>query len=215
MTVYVPRSFAETRSEVLVEFMRAFPFGTLTTVTPAGIEANHIPFVYKPDPPPTGTLQGHLARANSQWKTLDPDVEALVIFQGPDAYITPSWYATKRETGKAVPTWNYVVAHVYGTLRVIHDHDWLLRHVEELTEQHEQGRPDAWHVSDAPAEYTTAMLKAIVGVELQISRIVGKWKLGQNRSIEDQEGMVAGLRADGEERSNALLPFLSDAQAQR
>lgn len=206
--MYVPKHFAETRPEILVEFIRTYPFGTLVTMTPRGIEANPIPFVFKPESAPNGILQGHLARANSQWETFDPDVEALVVFQGPDAYITPSWYPTKQETRKAVPTWNYVTVHVYGQLRVTHDQEWLRRHVEELTHQHERDRPEPWHVSDAPADYTTKMLRGIVGVEVQVSRLVGKWKLGQNRPIKDQEGMAAGLRADGGDPSESLLRFL-------
>lgn len=206
--MYVPKQFAETDSDKMVEFIRAYPLGTLVTMTSRGIEANPIPFVFKSNSATAGILEGHLARANSQWETFRSDVEALVIFQGPDAYITPSWYATKRETGKAVPTWNYVTVHAYGQLRVTHDQEWLRRHVGELTDQHERLRVEPWHVSDAPADYTTKMLRAIVGVELQISRLVGKWKLGQNRPRKDQDGMVAGLWANGEERSKSLLGFL-------
>ena len=208
--MYVPKHFAETRPESLAELLRTVAFGTLVTVTPAGLEANPLPFVYKPDPPPWGVLQAHLARANTQWQTFDPSVEALFIVQGPDAYITPSWYPSKRETGKAVPTWNYVVVHAYGQLRVTEDPEWLRRHVEELTDQQERARPEPWRVTDAPAEYTAAMLKAIVGVELRITRLIGKWKLGQNRSLADRQGMAAGLASEGDEGSRALLPYVQD-----
>ncbi len=213
--MYVPKHFSETRPERLVALIRSAPFGTLVTVTAEGIEASHVPFVHKPDPAPWGTIEAHLARNNTQWETLDASVEALVIFQGPDAYITPSWYASKRETGRAVPTWNYVVVHAYGPLRVIQDPGWLRRHVEELTDQQERGRPHPWRVTDAPAEYLENMLKAIVGVQIPISKVVGKWKLGQNRSLADRQGMLAGLAGQDDPSAHALVPYLREVAADR
>lgn len=207
--MYLPKHFAEKRPEVLHGFIRSSPFGTLITMTAHGLEASHIPFVFKPDPAPFGTLQGHLARANSQWKVSTPDVEALVIFNGPDAYITPSWYPTKRDTGKAVPTWNYVVVHAYGKLQVIEDEDWLKTHVEELTNQHEQGRDEPWKVSDAPADYTARLLKGFVGVQIELTRLEGKWKLGQNRSEADRQGVFEGLKAESDVTSRSMVEYMA------
>ncbi|BAS26860.1 FMN-binding negative transcriptional regulator [Limnochorda pilosa] len=208
--MYVPKRFAETRLEALQELIGSCPFGTLITMTTQGLEANHIPFVLKADPGPYGALQGHVAQANSQWKDFDPDVEALVVFQGPQAYISPSWYPTIQETGKVVPTWNYMVVHAYGKLRVIQDQDWLQRHVEELTDQQERRREEPWHVSDAPPEFTTKLMHAIVGVEIHVSRLVGKWKLGQNRSIEDQMGLMKGLSMEDDADALSMARYLRE-----
>lgn len=206
--MYVPKHFAQSQPELLHTLIRSSPFGTLITMTPTGLEANHIPFVLAPEPSPFGTLRGHLARANAQWSSFASDVEALVIFAGPQAYITPSWYLTKRETGKVVPTWNYAVVHAYGQLRIIEDRDWLRLHVTELTKQHEAEREEPWQVSDAPHDFTETLLGAIVGVELHITRLIGKHKLSQNRSTADQEGVIVGLEADGDEAGVCLAHLM-------
>lgn len=206
--MYLPKYFEETRTEVLHELIRTCAFGTLITMTSAGLEASHIPFVLDTDPLPFGTLRAHIARANSQWQTFSPDVEALVIFYGPNSYISPSWYPTKQETGKVVPTWNYVVVHAYGRLRIEQDPAWLRTHVEELTDQHELARDNPWHVSDAPSDFTQALLGAIVGVELHITRLIGKWKLGQNRPIADQEGILKGRRLHGNMPEPSLAKYM-------
>lgn len=203
--MYIPKHFSEDRLEALQTLIRKSPFGTLVTTTTDGLEASHIPFVLKPDPLSLGTLQGHVARGNSQWRNSSLDMEALVIFLGPESYITPSWYPTKQETGKVVPTWNYVVVHAYGQLQVIEDKEWLQRHVEELTFQQEHGREEPWRVSDAPHEYTSKLLRAIVGVEIQLSRLLGKWKLSQNRSAEDQAGVLEGLNAEASPSALAMV----------
>lgn len=211
LSVYVPKHFQEERPEVLLGFLRSCPFGTLVTKTKdSGLEANSIPFVLKNDPPPQGTLQGHVARANAQWKSFDPDLEALVIFQGPQSYISPSWYPTKQETGKVVPTWNYVTVHAYGKLRIIEDPDWLAKHVDELTRQHEDGREEPWSVADAPFDFTEKLLHAIVGVEIRIARLVGKWKLGQNRSLDDQMGMLKGLENERDASALSMARYLKE-----
>lgn len=208
--MYLPKPFAEERPEVLHDFIRTSPFGTLVTMTADGLEASHIPFVLKTEPRPLGTLQGHVARGNGQWRDSSLDTEALVIFMGPESYITPSWYPTKQQTGKVVPTWNYVVVHAYGQLRVIEDEAWLERHVEELTVQQEHRREEPWHVSDAPREFTSKLLRAIVGVEIEVSRLLGKWKLGQNRSAEDQAGVLEGLSAESHPAASSMVRYLKN-----
>jgi transcriptional regulator len=194
--MYLPKHFEESRVDVLYELIRAHPLGALVTLTPSGLDANHIPFEIDPEPAPFGTLRGHVARLNPVRRDLASDVEALVIFQGPGLYISPAWYATKEETGKVVPTWNYVVVHAHGTPRFIDDRAWLRDFVTKLTDRHEAGRPDPWKITDAPADYIDGMLRSIVGVEIPISRLVGKWKMSQNRPAQDRDGVVEGLRQE-------------------
>src|SRR3954452_460587 len=202
--MYLPQQFREDRLDVQHAFIRAHPFGALVTVGPEGLVANHTPFVLDPDAGPLGTLRAHQARGNGQWKGLDPSQEALVIFQGTNASITRSWYETKGETGKVVPTWNYEAVHVYGRARAMDDPDWIMRHVAELTAQSEGDRPEPWLVTDAPADFVAGMVKGIVGVEIAITRIEGKWKVSQNRPQADRAGVIEGLRARGDEASRAM-----------
>ena len=202
--MYVPTHFEESRTDVLHALIRAHPLAALVTQTPDGLVANHIPFEIDPDPAPFGTLRGHMARANPQWRTL-ADAPALAIFQGPSAYVSPAWYATKRDTGRVVPTWNYAVVHAHGPLRVIHDPDWLLNFVTRLTTRHEAGRPDPWQVTDAPAEYIATQLAAIVGIEMPIARLEGKWKVSQNRPPADRAGVAEGLLREGNAAAMAEL----------
>ena len=203
--MYQPAHFAETRPEVLHRLIREEPFGLLVTDGPGGLDANHIPFEVDPDPVPLGTLRGHVARANPVWRDAARDVEALVIFQGPGTYISPAWYPTKKETGKVVPTWNYVVVHAHGPLRVIDDRDWLRDFVEKLTNRHEAGRRDPWAVSDAPADFIDKQLGAIVGIEVPLTRLIGKWKVSQNRPAADREGAAEGLRREGHDQAAAAM----------
>jgi len=193
--MYQPPHFREERLDVQHALIRAHPLGMLVTVGGAGLVANPLPFVLDAATSPLGTLKAHLSRANSQWRDFDPAQEALAIFQGVEAYITPSWYETKRETGKVVPTWNYAVVQAYGRMRVIEDPAWLMRQISEMTGQQEAARPEPWSVGDAPAPFIAAQLKGIVGVEIEISRIEGKWKVSQNRPEADRRGVSAGLRA--------------------
>jgi transcriptional regulator len=178
--------------------IREQPLGLLISHGDAGIEANSIPFLIDASASKLGVLRAHMARANPQWRSLQQGEEALVVFQGPDRYISPNWYATKRETGKVVPTWNYVMVQARGRPRVIEDPEWLRAQIEELTQTHEGNRPAPWRVSDAPADFVAMQLKAIVGVEIEIQRIVGKWKASQNRPAADREGVIEGLTAEGE-----------------
>lgn len=195
--MYNPREFREERVETLHDLMRRHEFAVLVTTGPEGPAASHIPMLLDPAPAPLGTLRAHLARANPQWRELASGSAALAIFTGPHHYISPSWYPSKTEHGKVVPTWNYAVVHARGPLRVVEDRAWLRRHVEELVRREEARFAQPWNVSDAPAEYIEAMLSAIVGLELTIERLEGKWKLGQNRTETDRAGAIAGLRALG------------------
>jgi transcriptional regulator len=202
--VYVPTHFEETRTDVLHALIRAHPLAALVTQTPDGLVANHLPFEIDPDPAPFGTLRGHMARANPQWRT-PSDAPALAIFQGPSAYVSPAWYATKQDTGRVVPTWNYAVVHAHGPLRVIHDRDWLREFVTRLTTRHEAARPDPWQVTDAPVDYIDTQLAAIVGIEMPIAQLEGKWKVSQNRPPADRAGVVEGLLREGGDMAMAGL----------
>lgn len=207
--MYLPEHFREAEISVLHEAIRKCRLATLVTLNGGAIVASHIPMTLDPDPAPYGTIHCHLARANGQWRDAAADTEALAIFQGPNAYITPSWYAAKRETGKVVPTWNYVAVHAYGRVRFFDDAERLRGLVTRLTELHEGERPAPWAVSDAPAGYIDAMLRAIVGVELPISRLEGKWKMNQNRQESDIEGVIAGLAESGRAGDRAMAEAMS------
>jgi transcriptional regulator len=190
--MYNPAHFHEERPEVLHQAIREIAFATLVTEGPDGISANHLPFLLDAA---RGVLRGHVARANPLWKEARSDRDALVIFLGPDAYVTPSWYATKAATGKVVPTWNYLTVHARGRLEFFDDAARLHRLVSDLTATHEAGLAQPWAVTDAPTGYIDTMLRAIVGVELSIKSLEGKWKLSQNRDAADREGVRAGLAA--------------------
>ena len=203
--MYLPPHFREDRLDVQHALIRKRPLGTLVTAGPAGLVANHVPFLLYADEGPLGTLRAHLARANPQLGELDQVAGCLAIFHGDEDYISPGWYATKRETGKVVPTWNFVTVHAWGAPRVIDDAAWLRRQVEDLTDAHEARQPAPWQVDDAPADYLAMMLKGIVGIEIPIARIEGKWKMSQNRSDADRAGIRAGLRAQGRDDFAAAI----------
>jgi transcriptional regulator len=194
--VYLPPIFREDRLEVMHDLMRAHPFATLVSFDGDALVANHLPLMIDQGASERGTLKGHVAKANPLWKTLDPSVEVLAVFQGPHHYISPSWYPSKKQHGKVVPTWNYAVVHAYGPVSVVVDPDRLLAHVKALTSRQEAGREHPWAVADAPADYVESQLKRIVGFEIPITRIEGKWKVSQNRSEADRDGVVEGLRAE-------------------
>ena len=195
--MYLPTPFAEPRLEVLHEALRRSGLATLVTAGDGGLDASHLPLLLEPAPAPLGRLVGHLARANPQVRATPPESEALAIFLGPDAYVTPSWYATKRQSGKVVPTWDYVAIHAHGRIRFFDEPDRLLDLVTRLTDRHEQGRADPWKVGDAPAEYVDGLLGGIVGVELTLTRLEGKWKASQNRDPADRRGVAEGLEREG------------------
>src|SRR5262245_40747764 len=206
--MYLPSHFEEQRVEVLHQQIRERPLGTLVTLDSTGINANHIPFEVDADPPPFGTLRGHVARANPVWRDFSREVEALVIFHGPQAYVTPSWYPTKKETGEVVPTYNYIVVHAYGPLRIHDDVAWLRRLVTGLTDRFETNRPAPWHVADAPEMFIEKQLRAIVGIEVPITKLTGKWKVSQNRPLVDRAGVVAGLGGANDDDSRSLADWV-------
>jgi len=212
--MYQPPHFREDRLDVQHALVRANPLGILITLGADGLVANHIPFVLDADATPLGTLRCHVARANGQWSDLDPSLDALVVFQGADRYVTPSWYATKHETGKVVPTWNYAVVHAYGRARAMDDPAWVARQIAQLTAESEAGRAEPWRVTDAPAAFVAGQMKGIVGIEIEIARIEGKWKVSQNRPTADRVGVIAGLAADGDERSLAMAALVEAAGAE-
>jgi transcriptional regulator len=193
--MYLPSHFAEQRPEVLRKLIHDHPLGLLITLADAGLQANPLPFFLDADPAGgPGILRAHVARANPLWREARPDVEALVVFQGAQAYISPNWYPAKAEHGKVVPTWNYVTVQARGTLRAIDDTTWLRAFVSRLTQHHEAPQTRPWAVADAPADYIDSMLRAIVGIEIVLSSLVGKWKVSQNRAVTDRAGVVRGLR---------------------
>jgi transcriptional regulator len=167
----------------------------LVTLSADGLNANHVPLLLSDEPTPLGTLRGHVARANAIWRDVAQGLDVLAVFHGPDAYISPTWYPGKAENGKAVPTWNYAVAHAYGSLRVRDDAVWLRAHLEALSRHHEAALPEPWHLSDAPRDYIDKMMAAVVGIEIVITRLLGKWKVSQNQPAQNQAGVIQGLRA--------------------
>ena len=199
--MYIPRSYAEERPEELAGFITAHPLGALVTAAASGeLFATHLPFVFDSASGEHGVLEGHLARANPHHALARDGTEALVIFAGPDAYVTPNWYPGKATHGREVPTWNYVAVHAYGTLRFIDDPAWLLPHLHRLSDRSEADRlapagETPWQVDDAPPEFIAQQMKAIVGVEVRVTRLEGKWKMSQNRTPEAIDAVVAGLGA--------------------
>ena len=190
--------------------IRARPFGLLVSHGPQGLAANAIPFLIDSAASRLGTLRAHMARANPQWRDLRENPDALVVFQGTDHYVSPSWYATKRETHKVVPTWNYVMVQARGAAKVFEDDEWLSRQIEALTRAQEAARAESWAVSDAPADFIAAQRRAIVGIEIEIADIRGKWKTSQNRSAADRAGVVGGLEALGDEEALAMAAIVKE-----
>jgi transcriptional regulator len=192
--MYQPDDFRVEDVSEMHALMRARPFAALVSSGSTGLYASHLPTVLK-DEGPYGVIECHLARPNPHWKELAEGNEALMIFQGPEGYITPNWYPSKAQHGKAVPTWNFAVVHAYGRPEVMKDKDWLLQHVTELTAQQESSEAKPWTPSDAPATYIEIMLRGIVGFRFAITRLEGKWKMSQNREVQDRVGVVKGLSA--------------------
>ena len=210
--MYIPASFREDRPEEVYGLIRANPLGTLVSHDAAGLQASPLPFLLDASTGEHGVLQTHMARANPHWKALAEDTDCLVIFQGSDGYVSPNWYPSKAATHKAVPTWNYAVVHVWGRPRVMEGGDWLDRQLQALTANHEAIRSRPWGVADAPADFIAAQKQAIIGVEITITRIEGKWKMSQNREEADRQGVIVGLRDPQDPHSS---PVLADEVARR
>jgi transcriptional regulator len=206
--MYQPPHFREERLEVQHELIRSHPLGMLVTLGSAGLVANPLPFWLDASASSLGTLRAHLSRANTQWRDFDSTREALVIFQSIEAYVTPSWYETKRETGKVVPTWNYAVVQAYGAMKVVDDPAWLMRQITEMTQGQEARQTEPWSVEDAPATFVAAQLKGIVGVEIEITRIEGKWKVSQNRPEADRLGVAEGLRTSEDDAARRMADLV-------
>ena len=202
--MYQPPLFREERVDVMHDLMRAHPFATLVCLEAGALSANHIPLVIHPELSDKGTLRGHVSKGNPLWREHDPSVEALAIFQGPQHYVTPSWYPSKKAHGKVVPTWNYAVVHAYGTPTIMQEPAWLLAHLNELTNRNETERPVPWEVSDAPDEFVGKQLKGIVGMEIPITRLEGKWKVSQNRDAKDRRGVTRGLVVENDRDAVAM-----------
>ena len=205
--MYQPTLFQEERIGVLYHLMRSFPFATIVTSGSHGIEANHLPFVLKVAGTESGHLHGHVARENPLWRS-GADSEVLVIFQGPQHYITPSWYPSKKKHGRVVPTWNYAVVHAYGSFHVHDDRAWVHAHLGDLVEQQESGRDNSWAIEDAPDDYIAGMINGIVGFAVSIDRLEGKWKASQNRDETDRSGVINGLKSEGTRYSTEMADLI-------
>ncbi|MGO2342374.1 FMN-binding negative transcriptional regulator [Vibrio litoralis] len=196
--------FQQSNIEHLHQIINDYPFSTLMVSTKSGIEVDHLPMILTIDDGVV-RLQGHIAKANPLAKLVNDETKATIIFHGPNCYISPNYYPTKKENGKAVPTWNYIVVHVTGAIKCIHDNDWKLDFLNRLTDKHESNSDEPWSISDAPQEYIEKMLPAIVGLEVQIESIEGKWKVSQDKPEINQQGVVEGLQAVGHSEMQAWV----------
>jgi transcriptional regulator len=206
--MYVPKLYEESDLRVLHALIRSHPLGAWVTEASGGLLVNHIPFLVDSNQGDYGMLVGHVARANPIWKSFSTEIPSVVIFQGPQSYISPSWYPSKQEHGKVVPTWNYAVVHTHGFPRAHDDRDWLRKHVTQLVNVHESGEPKPWSVADAPRDFIEGLLGEIVGIEIPIMTITGKWKTSQNRVTKDKMGAIAGLRERGDDNSQQMAELV-------
>lgn len=202
--MYLPPQFAETDETVLRALIAAHPLGLLISSSPSGTLANPLPFLVAVSDGVT-TLRAHMSKANEQWRHIRDGADVLVVFQGVDTYVTPSWYAAKQEHGKVVPTWNYAMVQAHGAARIDDSPEWLGQQVGELTDRHETDRAAPWRVSDAPEAFVAAQLRGIVGIEIAVTELTGKWKVSQNRQEADRRGVHAGLTEDGKDRMAELV----------
>ena len=207
--MYVPDHFKEADTEKMHSYIRDYGFGLLVTADDEGIEANHLPFYLVVGAEGSlGTLQCHLARNNLAWQRIESGGTVLAVFQGPDAYISPSWYPSKGEGGRVVPTWNYLAVHAEGHAQVIHDENWLKEHLIQLTKQHESGRAQPWEVDDAPMDFTERLIRGIVGIEIEVGKLTGKLKASQNQPERNRAGVKAGLEGDTGDIPKAMSKFI-------
>lgn len=213
--MYLPTHFAEERPEVIRAFMREQPLGLVIASGKAGLTADPIPFVFDERAGEHGTLLGHVARNNPLWQNHDDGQDVLVVFQGSSAYITPTWYETKRITHEVVPTYNYLMVQVRGSMNIHNDFKWVRRQAGLLTNEMESGRETPWKMGDAPQEYLTGMLSSIVGIEIPVRTMTGKWKLGQNRVEADRLGAIAGLRETDQPQAEVIANAMEQALIDR
>ena len=213
--MYRPNAFQEDRPEVLHAAMREIGAATVVSQGADGLVATHAPIELSPEPSPYGTIRFHVAKANPHAEAIGRGEPLLVIFQGPQGYITPSWYPTKQLTGKVVPTWNYVAIHAYGKADIIADGAALRAHLAALTDRFEETNHDPWKLDDAPSSFIDGMCRALVGFEVRLERIEGKWKMSQNRSSDDRNGVVNGLRARGDEFARKMAALIEDRTPDR
>ncbi|MEQ5840062.1 FMN-binding negative transcriptional regulator [Paraburkholderia acidicola] len=212
--MYIPAHFAVPDAEALHRMIREHPLGILIASTPGGLDANHIPFELTPDEGEHGTLRAHVARSNPIWQDVKDGDEVMVVFRGEEAYVSPTWFPSKHEFHKQVPTWNYKVVHLHGKIRIRDDERFVRGMVARLTRTHEASLPKPWKMSDAPADYIDTMLKAIVGIEIEVTRITGKFKLSQNRELRDRLSLGEALKAQGDvAMGQATLDAIGDAKA--
>lgn len=208
--MYVPSHFKEDDTDKLLQYIRDYGFGLLVVADSEGIEANHVPFYLRADGNGNqGQLECHVARNNPVWQRLQDGSRVLAVFQGPDAYISPSWYETKAETGRVVPTWNYLAVHAEGRARVIEDRSWLKGHLHRLTDQHESEMDNPWSVDDAPADFIERLVQAVVGIEITIENLTGKLKASQNQPDKNRAGVKAGLESAEGAHNHATASFIS------
>ena len=202
--MYASPTTREDRQAILVATIRSIKFGALVVMSADGLSATHIPMLVRELPNGEVELEGHVARPNDLWRVAQSGIPALAIFQGPQAYIHPGWYPTKKVDGKAVPSWNYIAVHAHGNLEAVHDVAWLRSHLGSLTDLNEAGRSDPWELSDAPADYLDAMMSAIVGLRLSVGRLEGNWKMGQKQQLENRWGAIDGLLASASTEDQAV-----------
>lgn len=207
--MYQPPAFKEHDPATMAALMRAYPLGLLITSGPGGLMANAIPFLYDAASGAHGTLRCHVAKANPQWKEIGAGLDVLVVFQGTDHYIRPGWYETKQETHKVVPTWNYAMVQARGTARAIEDKTWLAHQIRAVTTMMEGGAPEPWSVEDAPEDFIVSQIKGIVGIEITLTALEGKWKTSQNRNEADRRGVVEGLQALGDGSAEAMAALVA------
>lgn len=209
--LYISKHHQFTEQNAILSLVDAHPLGAWVCQSKDGMVANHVPFFLDRTLGPRGTLIGHVARANNVWQKITADAPSVVLFQGAQAYITPSWYPGKAEHGKVVPTWNYAVAHIHGTARVIEDPKWILGMLNRLTNAQESMQAKPWRVSDAPSHFIDGLMRAIVGIEISIDRLEGKLKASQDEDLQDRQGTVKGLQAAPGDQSHAMADLVAEA----
>jgi len=209
--MFQPPVFREDRIDVMQALMTAHPFATLVSSATGQLSADHIPLLLHPELSPNGTIRGHIAAANPLRRKTDGDIKVLAVFQGPHAYVTPSWYPSKKEHEKVVPTWNYAVVHAHGMLRFHNDPDWLTKHLGELTDRHESHRQDPWAITDAPKDFFQRQLKALVGIEIEVETLAGQWKVSQNKNAQDKQGVEQGLLGENSGQAAAVSDLVRRA----